>query len=73
MVEYQPYIVAPNDALLVNCRVSAPPDRNLYLSVSQTERERMLAEAWMEQTTNLVNCNMRLEDLRQWKINIEKN
>lgn len=53
--------------MITGCTVSPPPDIDLYLSSTPKDKEKLLSQAWMSQTSNLIECNGRMNDLREWK------
>ena len=59
--------IAPSDALLTACIITPPPSKEAYINASAKDREVLLAEAWSQQTSNLVACDERIGDIRRWK------
>lgn len=57
-------LVAPNDSLLKDCPVEAPPK----LSGNDVTDKKLLASAYVKQTQNLAKCNRDKQELRTWKI-----
>ena len=55
--------------MITGCRVSPPPDIDLYLRSTPKDKEKLLSQAWMSQTSNLIECNGRMKDLRNGKVN----
>jgi hypothetical protein len=66
-VEYKNVLITPDDADLVNCKVTRPPAQQKYLNASDKEKEKMLMDLSLSQTANLDECNKRLGGIRTWK------
>ena len=64
--------VLPADDLIVDCDVAPPPDLELYLSLSDDEKEQMLVDTYNQATSFAIVCNARQGKLRQWKIEQQK-
>jgi hypothetical protein len=60
-------LISPPDQLLENCNISPPPDKNTYLNSDWENREGMLMTYSRLQITNIVICNERMGNLREWK------
>ena len=72
VTEYRTTYVAPSDTMITGCRVSPPPDIDLYLRSTPKDKEKILSQAWLSQTSNLIECNGRMNDLREWKSKLPK-
>lgn len=59
--------ILPEDHLLEDCAIDAPPAKTKYLAATQKEREKFLADYAMKQTSNLIACNVQKAELRKWK------
>lgn len=67
--------VFPPDALVQDCPVAAPPDRQAYKDAgvdatreqAAAKREQMLTEHAGEQMSNILKCNGDKRQLREWK------
>lgn len=66
-MEYQTVVVAPDDVLLVPCKISNPPDQSLFMSSDYIDRLYLLSDAWMVQTTNLKKCDAQIRSIIEWK------
>lgn len=55
------------DNWLQDCSVTAPPDRDVYLTSPWSERERLLAETNQGNFKNLATCNKDKAAIRKWK------
>ena len=95
-------LVAPEDAMLVNCPIEVPPTRDEYLRAAPSvnaepdycaapdtqvckdmtllrqtvanlsRREKLLMDYLKKQMLTGVTCNVRMEALRNWKIEQKK-
>jgi len=59
-------LVRPNESLLKNCRITAPPDRTKYLVSKYPEKEEMLYGYSNALMTDIALCNAQWEELRKW-------
>lgn len=60
-------VVAPTDAMLQNCDITKPPDRETYINSTADERELLLWGLSMDLYKSIAKCNSRWEPLRNWK------
>lgn len=68
IIKYKTIVIAPEDALLVDCEVSAPPVIKDYLALPNwTLKEGVLVDLNQKQMTDAITCNVRMEKLRAWK------
>lgn len=65
--QYVTRVTVPDDALLVDCEVSPPPNKDDYMKADPSDRELMLAQHAGKQMKNLFKCNERFSKLRSWK------
>lgn len=73
-VEYRDVVVekvktivqTPPDHLLADCKISKPPSRD-YVTKTYPEKETILVNYAVQQTTNLGECNKDKAALRKWK------
>jgi hypothetical protein len=64
--------VLPPDDFLIDCDMAPPPDLELYLSLSDSDKEQMLVDTYNTATSFAIVCNVRNGKLRQWKIEQQK-
>ena len=67
VVKYETVVIAPEDNLLLDCPVTAPPNQTAYLQMTAREKEEALAAYGNKQTGNVGNCNIDKAGLRKWK------
>lgn len=60
-------VVAPEDHLLVDCQVVAPPPADAYKQATTDKREELLFDMNDKQLLSITSCNVRLQELRTWK------
>lgn len=76
MVIYKDRLIFPDDNLLVDCAIDAPPAKEDYLKKLETplktaeRREELSTKYGKAQTDNLVQCNVRLKNIRQQKADL---
>ena len=76
-VVYQDRLAYPDDALLRDCDVTAPPAKADYLHQAADpvktgeECDKKLTDYGNAQTNNLVNCNVRLKAMRKEKADLK--
>lgn len=67
-IRYKTVVVSPADNLLVDCDIKAPPMVDDYLGISQwTNKEEVLVDLDAANMKNIIACNVRLKNLREWK------
>lgn len=64
-VIYKAYLVQMEPSWLVPCPVAPPPNPTVYLRSTPAKREKLSAEAYVEQTSNMDQCNSQLEAIRK--------
>lgn len=64
-------LVAPKNDLLVDCDKEAPPNKDVYMSATLKEREKLLTTHSLKQYENIDKCNVQLKNLRKWKVEQE--
>lgn len=52
--------------------VNQPPSKKVLVDANSLERQRIYAQAWLEQTSQVAACNERLYAIRQWVKEQEK-
>lgn len=68
IVKYKTIVIAPEDALLVDCKIEPPPVIDDYLKLPEwTMKEGVLVDMSQKQIGNLNDCNIRMKNLRAWK------
>lgn len=68
ITKYKTIVLAPEDALLVDCDVEPPPGVTDYVKLQDwAQKEGVLIDMSQKQLMNLINCNIRLKNLRAWK------
>ena len=60
-------VIVPDDALLVDCEIEAPPAKEEYMKSDMSDREGLLTKHASKQMKNLFTCNERIGQLRLWK------
>lgn len=66
-VMYKVAVVTPDDNMLIDCVIVAPPEKNKYYKATMKEREEMLIELSGAQIKETALCNNRWKNLRLWK------
>jgi len=64
-------LISPPDNLIMNCLIEPPPPVEAYMAAQLQDRERMLFDTSMQQFKNAGTCNIRLKELRDWKVKQE--
>lgn len=64
-VIYKAYLVQMEPSWLIPCPVAPPPNPTVYLRSTPAKREKLSAEAYVEQTSNVDQCNSQLEAIRK--------
>lgn len=64
-VIYKAYLVQMEPSWLTPCPVAPPPNPSMYLRSTPAKREKLSAEAYVEQTSNVDQCNSQLEAIRK--------
>lgn len=59
----EPIVILPSKPLLAACTISPPPD----LTGNDARDKVLLSSAWTKQTTNLGDCNKKIEMLQLWR------
>jgi hypothetical protein len=68
-IRYKTVVVAPADNLLVDCNIKAPPLPEDYPGTETwTKKEGVLVDLNEANMKNIIDCNVRLKALREWKI-----
>ncbi|WP_174999328.1 hypothetical protein [Rugamonas aquatica] len=70
---YKTVLIAPDDNLLGDCTVGAPPGQEAYKAASMKQREEMLVDVIDKGYRNAFLCNERWQKVRQWKLLEMKN
>lgn len=69
ITKYKTIVIAPEDALLADCDVEPPPGVTDYVKLKEwADKEGVLIDMSQKQMVNLINCNIRLKNLRAWKV-----
>jgi len=71
IVQYKTVYVIPPDNLLLGADIEAPPDKTNYMSADCQTREKMLYDLNISHMNNLFLVNLRLSQLRGWKVQQE--
>jgi uncharacterized protein YcfL len=66
-VVYKTQVIAPEDALLLDCDVEPPPEREAYKKSDNMGREKLLVDHSHKQLKNVSACNVRFGEIRTWK------
>lgn len=68
IINTQIITVTPPSSLMVNVPVVPPPDKKIYLSLTEwSDKEKMLVDVYNQQTSNIGQCNIQLNKLSEWK------
>jgi uncharacterized protein YcfL len=67
VVKHDTLVLAPQDSLLLDCPVTAPPTKAEYEAMTAKEKEKALSVVFNQQTINLGLCNKDKAGLRAWK------
>lgn len=59
-------LIKPPSEMVKDCLVEAPPAIEKYLSVSFSEKEKLLYQFSDTQLNNLAKCNKQWKSLRAW-------
>jgi hypothetical protein len=60
-------LILPEDSLLQDCPVEAPPAQATYPTLTPKEKEKALSDFGNKQTKNIALCNGDKAGLRKWK------
>ena len=66
-VQYKTVVIAPDDNLLANCDVEAPPAKDEFVAATPDRRVVMLGNTVSKGYKNADVCNERWAKLREWK------
>lgn len=70
-VRYMYKPVTPEDHLILDCQITPPPDKEEYLVATDKQKELLLSNTLATQYKYTKECNVRLKNLREWKVNIK--
>ena len=65
-------VIAPDDSLIIDCNITAPPDKKEYVAATMKIREQSLANYSSSLMNDLIICNQRIAGIREWKVNTIK-
>jgi hypothetical protein len=68
----KPHVVTIDQSLLVDCNVTPPPDKDIYMKSSMVDRESMLTQVMLRNYKNLGDCNIRLRAARAQQEKIKR-
>ncbi len=63
---YQMYLPQFPNLLVTPTNVTAPPDPATYIGASAEERDQLLTEAFIQQTSNVNTCNIDKGQIASW-------
>ena len=58
--------IVPDDSMVKDCSVEAPPSKAAYLAGDTQSKEDMATTVYRKQTVNVGNCNIQWKELREW-------
>lgn len=72
VVKYETRVVAPPRELMISCEYTVPPEEQVYIEATWSEKERLLFQALNESQKKTMLCNARIAKLRDWTVEQEK-
>lgn len=66
-VKYDTTVLVPQDNLLQDCPVAAPPNKEEFQLLTSDEQVQSISKAYNQQTLNVGLCNKDKQGLRYWK------
>jgi hypothetical protein len=68
-IVYRYKATVPPDDILVDCAVTPPPNKKVYLDSNDKEKEKLLSETLVNVYKDIHICNSRFNTIREWKAN----